>query len=96
MIKIELDNTIKEKNIYLHKQYIKELVLGKLEKYLGENRKTFTNSLDDQYCTFLKDFLGQKKQKRIKGVLVLCISDDLEGIVDKYESFVEHVRCKRA
>lgn len=39
MIKIELKNAIKEKNIYLHKQYIRESVLEKLETYLSGTTK---------------------------------------------------------
>lgn len=56
MIKIELKNAIKEKNIYLHKQYIRESVLEKLETYLSGTTKKPADSLCDQYRTFLKNW----------------------------------------
>lgn len=85
MIKIELKNTIKEKNIYLHKQYIRGVMLGRLETYLSGDTKNSTDSLYDQYCTFLKNFLGQREQERARGLLALCIADDLEELVGNFE-----------
>lgn len=86
MIKIELESAMKEKNIYLHKQYIKKYVLEKLEEYLNGKTKFTENPLYNQYCIFLKSLFSQSEQERAKRVLELCISDDLENLIENFEN----------
>lgn len=81
MIKIEIDQKKRQQIDRLHEEYIKKIVVPRLEEKIGEGK-----------CVeFLKEFFGNTEKARNSKVIEICISNDIEKINDLFvKAFAEY------
>jgi hypothetical protein len=75
MIKIEIDQKKRQKIDSLHEEYIKKIVVPRLEEKIEKGKDV----------EFLKKFFGNTEKVRNNKIIEICLSDDLEKIKDEFD-----------
>lgn len=78
MIRVDLNRIVKDKNEKMHRCYIEQTALNRLEERIERQITEYK---------FLIKLFGDTKEKRRSCIVKFCILDDLEELIEIFEKF---------